>query len=102
MAVTASKLCFLHRSTEFQVVAVGIGKVNRLRRYPLVVHWSVDNNASLPQGRGGGFDIDFLNSESEVFLRPSSPVFLEHHHAGVTRPQEQPLAAFVPETDFKA
>ena len=62
-----------------------------------------NNNASLLQDCRGRFDVNFLDRESEVLRRPSSPVFLEHHHTGLTtRPQEQPPAAFVSEANFKA
>jgi hypothetical protein len=82
-------------------VAVGIGKVYGLRWYPLVVHRPLDSNASFLQRDRGCFDIDFLDRESEVLRWPGSLIFLKHHHAGLpTRPQEQPLAAFVFDANF--
>src|SRR5262245_4634915 len=53
--------------------------------------------------RRGSFNIGFVNGESEVFLRPHSSIFLQHHHACLaTGPQEEPPAAFVPQPNFKA
>src|SRR5262245_64281507 len=96
-------LRFPHRSAEFQIVTVRIGKVNRLCRHPIVVHGSSDNDAALLQSCRGGLDVNFINGESEVFFRPRSPVLLQYDHASFTTcPQEQPFAPFVPEANFKA
>ena len=83
------------RGTQLQVVAVGIGKVERRRLHPLVAYRTHDGPPLLLEEGGSALEFGLIDGEGEVLLDPVRWIFLEYDHSRGTDPEKKPMSPVV-------
>src|SRR5438552_14905641 len=97
-----SRLELRRWSTQFELVTVWIGKIDRRGWHPGVEHRSSYRHPMLPERCCSALNVVGIDREGQMLRGPVSLVFLQHQHTGLAAgAQEEPRPAFIPQANFQ-
>jgi len=88
------------RGTEFEIVAVGVQKVDRFGGHPRMEYGAFVLDAAFIQMPARWFDILLVYCEREMLHRPIGLILLQYDHSrGTAGSKEYPLSRFVAQSN---